>query len=83
MERQTRTNQVFSRSHHNWREIDGCCICCRSLIFLRELLNLECKDGPNKIFVSRSSAAHHRRDRAFRDVRPAPSSRQVRQQPDR
>jgi len=23
---------------------------CRSLIFLRELLNLECKDGPNKIF---------------------------------
>ena len=52
MERQTRTNQVFSRSHHYWREIDGCCMRSRSLIFLRELLNLECKDGPNKIFVS-------------------------------
>jgi hypothetical protein len=44
--------RFFLRSHHNWREIDGCCMRCRSLIFLRELLNLECKDGPNKIFVS-------------------------------
>jgi hypothetical protein len=45
MERETRPNQVFLRSRHNWREIDGCCMCCRSPIFLRELLNLELLGG--------------------------------------